>query len=578
MGVTPLALLALLLGAPAPATPRAPAPKRAAPAKAAPAPSAPPASRSLAAQPAAGADLSKCLSCHAPMFADATGHPPAQQGDCSVCHLPAGAAAGRCQSPASTAWKLKAEQPRLCSGCHDVSGAAPLHPIIKSAGCTACHDPHASKNKAFAKAATVEALCAKCHPGVVDAKFPHTAAKKGDCLACHSPHAGEARPLLVDVRTNLCGGCHKQDALAAQHSRHAPAAEGRCLECHDPHGTDNPAALVEAGRKLCLKCHDAANPPKQGAPAERFRVQLAAKTVHKPFGSDDCTVCHTPKHGSDQPHLLQKTVAETCFKCHPKFDELYKFQHGAARLGRCEGCHDPHASANKSLLRDADPKGLCFRCHQDDVTMRRWVHAPVNQGCNSCHDPHGGDFRNSFTAGEGKALCLSCHKPKEFERKRKHVAVERYGCTACHDPHASNQPNGLVKPVNALCLSCHPAQKDGRHVVSMGHKVEGGPDPHDLKKDFTCASCHDPHGGPGKGMFYLDADGMGMCAWCHGDKSGKRPELKDISRARRPGPEPKTAAEVPAPAPVAAPVAAPAPAAAPPPPPKDPAAAARLPR
>lgn len=564
-------LAVLVLGAPAGAVPDKPAEAplgSKSKVKAVP-PAAPPV-RLLAGPPAPGADLKACNSCHAPMLADATAHNPAKNGDCAACHIAAPGAAGKCASPVGTAWKLKAEQPALCARCHDVSGAAPPHPVIKVSGCTACHDPHASKNPALTKIAPVEALCAKCHAKFDDAEFIHTAVKQGKCLGCHSPHAGDARPLLLEERSSLCSSCHKLEAFATQHSRHAPVAEGRCLECHDPHRADNKGVTVESGKKLCLSCHDAQKPPKKDAPSARYRIDLTTKKPHKPLATDDCQVCHTPQHGSDQPSLLQKPVAETCFKCHARFEELYKFQHSAARLGRCTGCHDPHSSANQGLLVDKDPRGLCFRCHQDDITMRKWVHAPVlTKGCIACHDAHGGEYRNSFADAEGKGLCLSCHKGVGVTAKKKHLAIERYGCTVCHDPHGANQPKGLVKPVNALCLSCHAAQKDGRHVVSMGHKVEGGPDPHDVKKDFTCVSCHDPHGGPGKGLFRIDADGMGMCAYCHGDKSGKRPELKDLSHVTRPGPGAKAATDAPDPSPVQAPPASPAtsPAASAPPPP-----------
>jgi predicted CXXCH cytochrome family protein len=124
--------------------------------------------------------------------------------------------------------------------------------------------------------------------------------------------------------------------------------------------------------------------------------------------------------------------------------------------------------------------------------------------------------------------------------KVKHAALERYGCTGCHDPHGSGNGALLAKRVNALCTSCHAEQKDGRHVTSIardGHKVGGDlNDPRRPGHDFSCASCHDPHGSDNPKLFYFGPTAMDMCDGCHGDKSGQHPELKSvISRSvRRP--------------------------------------------
>lgn len=478
-----------------------------------------------------------CVGCHASLVSGGQQHQPLKGGHCSACHVlaPVGTA-GKCQSPLGSAWALSAPQPQLCARCHDTSGAAPAHPVIKSQGCTACHDPHSSKNPALAKVWPAEALCAKCHARYDDAEFIHTAVKKGQCLGCHSPHAGEAKPLLIESRETLCSSCHKPAGLAKGLHRHAPAIEGRCLDCHDPHRSDFKAQTLEKGRKLCLGCHDASLAAGPGSPAPKYRVDLTKQVIHKPVRADDCQVCHTEQHSSDQPALLSRSVADTCSKCHPKFEEVFKFQHGAVKVGDCAVCHDPHSSANQGLLRSARASDLCFRCHQDELTGRKWVHKPAaEKGCLECHDPHGGDGPFNLVGAQGKDLCSRCHKPVDA-KKNVHRAITRYGCTACHDPHAANYAKGLIRATNALCTSCHDRQQDGSHVTSIGstHKVEGGPDPHDPARDFSCASCHDPHASDGPKLLRFGATPMESCAFCHGDKSGRHPELKDISKVKRP--------------------------------------------
>ena len=472
----------------------------------------------LALPPLAGADRDKCVTCHAVLTAGRKPHNPLKNGECAACHVANPGGVGKCQSPAGSAWKLAAEQPALCAKCHDTSGAAPPHPVIKSQGCTACHDPHASTNPSLAKIWPVEALCYKCHAKYDDAEFIHTAVKKGQCLGCHSPHAGEAKPLLVDKREVLCDSCHKPADLLKGHDKHAPVAEGRCLGCHDPHRSDYKAQTLEKGKKLCLTCHDANGKPGPSRASSSFRVDLSRKVVHKPVGNGDCQDCHTQPHSSENPSLLGKTVSDTCFRCHTKFEELYKFQHAAAKLGECAVCHDPHSSDNKSLLVAARINDVCFKCHADDATRRAWVHKPIaEKGCTTCHDAHGGDYRFNLADAEGNALCLKCHAGVGEKVKVKHKALDRYGCTACHSPHASDNAKGLVKAVNALCVSCHQDQRDGAHIGSFSgrHPVSGVPDPRRKGQDLSCTSCHVPHGSDNPKLFLASATPQNLCQSCH---------------------------------------------------------------
>ncbi|HUJ26326.1 MAG TPA: cytochrome c3 family protein [Myxococcales bacterium] len=479
---------------------------------------------------AAAAQGAPCLKCHAALLADKKPHAPVKDG-CSGCHQAQPGAAGKCKSPTAAAWKLAApDQPALCGKCHDTSGAGKQHAVIKSSGCTACHDPHASKNPALLKTFPVVALCYKCHSKYDDAEFIHSAVKQGKCLGCHSPHAGEAEPLLIDKREALCASCHKRDALLKGESVHAPAVEGKCLGCHDPHRSDVKAQLADEVNAVCLKCHDAKQKGKPGAPRGGQLVDLSLKHVHSPLKSGECTDCHRP-HAAANPRLLKAAPPALCFRCHARNDDT-PFVHGAVKLGDCVVCHAPHSSANATLLTEATAAAVCFRCHQDDITGRAWVHKPAGEGkCLACHEPHGGDVRFNLKAGPGAAACTGCHQDKG-EAKVPHAVLQRQGCTPCHDPHGSSNALGLIKPLNELCASCHPGQADGVHAstFSGGHMVAGDWDPRRKGRPFSCASCHDPHGSDNPKLFYLGKDAFEMCDGCHGDRTGAHPERKDIHR------------------------------------------------
>ena len=516
--LAPLAALIMLVAL------AAPAPKE--PAREAPVVSAP---LALAEAPAAGANLSKCTSCHAPLTANRKTHLPLKDGDCSACHVANPGPAGKCKSPVSTSWKLAAEQPALCAKCHDVKAVTPLHPVIKLQGCTACHDPHASKNPSLTKIWPADALCYKCHAKFDDAEFVHTAVKQGKCLGCHSPHSGEAAPLLIEQREQLCFSCHKKEQILKGDVVHPPVAAGKCLDCHDPHRSDSKAQTVEAGKALCLKCHDAAKKPARNPPAKT--LDLTRKVVHNPVKNGDCTDCHQ-HHASDNAKLLKAPPPTLCFKCHARNDDE-KFVHGAAKVGDCVVCHQPHSSPNQTLLTEATTSALCFRCHEDDITGRAFIHQPVREGkCLDCHEPHSAENRFNLKTGTGVAACTGCHKGKG-EVKVKHQALLLLGCTACHDPHGGPNAFQLIKPVNQLCQTCHTDKLDGMHASSFvagGHMISGDWDPRRKDKSFSCVSCHDAHGSDNPRFFYFGSDGFEMCDACHGDRTGKNPQLKDIHR------------------------------------------------
>ena len=88
------------------------------------------------------------------------------------------------------------------------------------------------------------AVCADCHPDVVEARTGGRHERIG-CEACHGPAAGHAsgddkapKPVKPDTRLG-CMVCHTKNVSKAPGfpqvtaAEHAP--EGACTTCHNPH-------------------------------------------------------------------------------------------------------------------------------------------------------------------------------------------------------------------------------------------------------------------------------------------------------------------------------------------------------
>jgi DmsE family decaheme c-type cytochrome len=103
-----------------------------------------------------------------------------------------------------------------------------------------------------------------------------------------------------------------------------------------------------------------------------------------------CSDCHNP-HGSFSEALLrEKSVNDTCYKCHAEKRGPFLFEHTPVREN-CDNCHDPHGSVNEALLKISRPK-LCYECHGLGHGNIPGVNSRLafSRACNNCHtEVHG---------------------------------------------------------------------------------------------------------------------------------------------------------------------------------------------
>ncbi len=136
---------------------------------------------------------------------------------------------------------------------------------------------------------------------------------------------------------------------------------------------------------------------------------------------------------------------------------------------------------------------------------------------------------NSFGYYENYGInaCLGCHPNKSIS-KSAHGGIAKE-CFNCHGETAKStgfRYNLIEADINKLCFSCHDQFESpfgsygsvaGGHPVAK-HPVGGGPDKLYPKRDFTCASCHNPHGSPMRKMFRYEVRPQeDLCQICHGE-------------------------------------------------------------
>ncbi len=143
----------------------------------------------------------------------------------------------------------------------------------------------------------------------------------------------------------------------------------------------------------------------------------------------------------------------------------------------------------------------CYTCHRSIITAYKFAHGPsAVWSCTACHaaQPKGAD--GSRLKADGTS-CTICHEDSINlwkSMKHQHGPTAAGKCITCHNPHASDQANFLRLETVDLCASCHEEILSRPHVVSTrlgGHPLHISPDPFKPNRDFTCASCHNPHAG-----------------------------------------------------------------------------------
>jgi len=261
---------------------------------------------------------------------------------------------------------------------------------------------------------------------------------------------------------------------------------------------------------------------------------------------------------AEHPPVAALTKAG-CDGCHEPVTS-HRMLHGPVAAGDCAACHvvDDTPGRRRISLKLATPGGdtsaLCVSCHQENGERLKQAHrhAPVAAGrCTACHDPHGSEFRFQL-AEEGNGACVRCHADIAQALAQSHAhAPAAAACSICHDAHAGPQPAQMKAAANLVCLACHADARSGRPEIdvrallgrgpldgldrlistashigldaslraghpTIGHPVDGRPDPAEPARTLRCTSCHNPHGTTAAKLLRFGAAGASpLCVRCH---------------------------------------------------------------
>lgn len=281
----------------------------------------------------------------------------------------------------------------------------------------------------------------------------------------------------------------------------------------------NSFTIIPGGQQVELKFQ-----PLRVAP----NMQYLGKDVIL-FHKDDklpesCEDCHDlDEVETIEPVGLKKQIS--CVACHQNIVDKGSMKHSTTVNQQCLNCHQQSVKPWKIGFPEMKIQDICFSCHTGKKAWlsRKFIHGPVNLGgCTLCHDPHGEDRRYQLWADGALMLCIACHGDKENlvgdENRLRYVhgIIFGEGCVACHNPHATDQEFMLHKPINELCLGCHPRQTAFRsgHPVPR-HPVEGSTEYYRPGRELTCSSCHNPHGSSHQYMLIETLQRGRLCRVCH---------------------------------------------------------------
>lgn len=401
----------------------------------------------------------------------------------------------------------KANQNRLCLGCHDhenvlndIQTGQGYHGRLRDARgtpCKHCHTEHKGRDarvvpldkESFDHRLTdfellgrhVSVGCSACH--ISDKRFSEA---PGECIGCHEKDDVHSNKLGRD-----CGKCHVDRGWKTQefdHSRDTDyELEGkhRDVECKLCHAGE----IYKKTPKECVSCHrindrhggqygQKCNTCHLPQDWKELRFNHDRDTKFRLKGRHRNTVCESCHRGN----LYERSLSRRCSSCH-KGDDVHKGRNGA----ECQECHSEakwgkiafdHDQDTKFRLRGRHRETACQACHIESAKK-----VELKSDCISCHEA------DDVHKDKESKSCASCHNESGWNKDlffehdiTRFPLIGQHSVLACEACHSS----GEYKETDSECKVCH--VKDDAHKGRLGDK---------------CETCHNPNGW---GIWLFDHD------------------------------------------------------------------------
>jgi predicted CXXCH cytochrome family protein len=411
---------------------------------------------------------------------------------------------------------------RLCLSCHDGTTALglmrtssgrrrlPIGPITGRANLgTDLSDDHPVSFEYTTQLARAQGQLAD--PATLTSLVPLDTTRQLQCTACHDPHENRFRAFLrVDDRGGaLCQSCHQVRNFAGSSHATSPAkwntqgrnpwpttpftsvADNACESCHRPHTAPHPVRLLaqREERNVCLVCHDA------NVARANIEAEFSKSSVHPIVSSDGV---HDPR---EDPRTMARHV--TCVDCHNPHQVDGSTASPPAVTGRQKGVPGVNLGG-QVIVEAAFEYEVCFRCHglrdqstprravrQDNVRNVRLEFSPGNASFHPVpapgRNPTASGFEGGVSAGS-RLYCTDCHNtdgprglPRGPHGSRFEPILERN--------FRLDDPTPEAPDSYALCYKCH-----SRTALLANQAGRFPHEAHLVRAQASCGVCHDAHG------------------------------------------------------------------------------------
>jgi predicted CXXCH cytochrome family protein len=123
----------------------------------------------------------------------------------------------------------------ILAGAVPVEPQMVIHPPYKERDCAACHD----ESKTSKEPRKMPGVCYQCHDDFGKTyKVLHGPVAGGLCTACHNPHLSKNKGLMIRSDRDICLFCH-ESSVVMKSEAHTDITDTKCTECHNPHGGED---------------------------------------------------------------------------------------------------------------------------------------------------------------------------------------------------------------------------------------------------------------------------------------------------------------------------------------------------